>query len=266
MSTVLLVENQPITRQGIRQLVTASGHEVVGETDNGQDALRMCRELQPDMVILEVAIPRLGGLDVLRRLRASAPEIRLLVFSNLETEVFASRSQHEGADAFVSKFDPAMELEKAIAALVHGRTYFPRHALKQPSTRVVKDLKEELRHLSSRELTVLQMLCQGLSNKDISDHLKLSYKTVSTYKVRLHQKLGVSSDFQLIKVARVHGLEGTTESFGADSFSVERQEDLELLRAMLDSTPTSMFVRDLDGRLLLCNHGPKAASRSLRGR
>lgn len=198
MSTVLLVENQPITRQGLRERVTASGHQVVGEADNGQDALRMCRELQPEVVILELAIPRLGGLDVLRRLRASAPEIRLLVFSHQESEIYASRSQQEGADAFVSKFDPVVELEKAIAAIVHGRTYFPRQTSNpQTATSLAKELKDELRGLSARELTVLQMLCQGLSNKDISDHLKLSYKTVSTYKGRLHQKLGVSSDFQL---------------------------------------------------------------------
>ncbi|WP_325436986.1 response regulator [Pseudomonas nitroreducens] len=255
MSTVLLVENQPITRQGLRERVTASGHQVVGEADNGQDALRMCRELQPEVVILELAIPRLGGLDVLRRLRASAPEIRLLVFSHQESEIYASRSQQEGADAFVSKFDPVVELEKAIAAIVHGRTYFPRQTSNpQTATSLAKELKDELRGLSARELTVLQMLCQGLSNKDISDHLKLSYKTVSTYKGRLHQKLGVSSDFQLIKVARVHGLEGVVDpSTSSGGFLEEQHEDLELLRAMLDSTPTSMFVRDLEGRLLLCN-------------
>ncbi|BAN48731.1 response regulator [Metapseudomonas resinovorans] len=253
MARVLLVDSLPIVRDGLRALVARCGHEVAGETDNGQDALSLCRELHPDIVILELVIPRLGGLDVLRRLRGSAPQIRLLVFSAQESEVYAGRALQAGADAFVGKQEPASELEKALAAVVRGRTYFPQQAV-HTEAGAGTGAESELERLSARELTVLQMLCQGLSNKDISLQLNLSYKTVSTYKFRLHQKLGVSSDFQLIAVARTSGLViGEAPGDLPTSANPETMKELELLHALLDTSSNPMFVRDTESRLLLCN-------------
>lgn len=251
MGGVLLVDGLPIVRDALRALVARCGHDVLGETDNGQDALSLCRELRPDIVILDLVIPRLGGLDVLRRLRSSAPQIRLLVFSAQESEVYAGRALQAGADAFISKQEPASELEKALAAVARGRTYFPQGAVR-PEPTPAPGRENELERLSARELTVLQMLCQGLTNKDISEQLNLSYKTVSTYKFRLHQKLGVSSDFQLIAVARASGMVIGEPPPDAPA-SPEAMKEMELLHALLDTSPNPMFVRDTEGRLLLCN-------------
>ncbi|MBD9500821.1 response regulator [Pseudomonas sp. BGr12] len=251
MSTILLVDGQPVLRDGVRALVSRAGHQVIGEADNGQDALTLCRERRPDVVIIELAIPRLGGLDVLRRLRAAMDGVRLLVFSAQEREVYAGRALQAGADAFVGKDEPAAELEKALAAVLRGRSYFPRGATQGPKA-TDADGRAELERLSGRELTVLEMLGRGLSNKEISDQLSLSYKTISTYKMRLHQKLNVSSDVQLLQVAQSLGLlaaEGTTVA-PADP---QLEHELGLLRALLDATPNPMFVRDMDSRLLLCN-------------
>lgn len=252
MSKVLLVDSQPIVRDAVRAVVEGCGHQVVGEADNGREALLRSRDLAPDIVILELAIPRLGGLDVLRRLRASAPALRLVVFSAQDSSLYASRSLHVGADAFVSKSDPASELERALAAVARGRSYFPQHAVHAPGGSAEPG-EGGLAHLSAREMTVLQMLCQGLSNKDISDQLSLSYKTVSTYKVRLHQKLNVGSDFQLLQVARSHGLVSTEGESPPASSDPYLEHQLGLLHALLDAAPTPMFVRDPEGRLLLCN-------------
>ncbi|MEP9319607.1 response regulator [Pseudomonas sp. LABIM340] len=253
MSTILLVDSQPIIREALRALAARAGHEIAGEADNGQDALALCRELRPDVVILELAIPRLGGLDVLRRLRAAMAEVRLLVFSAQEGEVFAGRSLQAGADAFVSKSEPAAELEKALAAVLRGRSYFPRGATQLPKPAgAEQDGKAELERLSGRELTVLEMLGRGLSNKEISEQLSLSYKTVSTYKMRLHQKLNVSSDFQLLQVAQSLGLVASEAAQGA-GVDPALVREMGLLRAVLDASPNPMFVRDLEGRLLLCN-------------
>ncbi|WP_296288097.1 response regulator [Pseudomonas sp.] len=253
MSTIVLVDSQPVLRDGVRALIVRAGHQVVGEADNGQDALTLCRELRPDVVVLELAIPRLGGLDVLRRLRAAMAEVRLLVFSSQESEVYAGRALQAGADAFVSKGEPATEVEKALAAVLRGRSYFPRGATQLPKPGgEEQDARAELERLSGRELTVLEMLGRGLSNKEISEQLSLSYKTISTYKMRLHQKLNVSSDIQLLQVAQALGLVAA-DAGAVAALDPELEQELHLLRAVLDASPNPMFVRDTEGHLLLCN-------------
>ncbi|MDR6927822.1 MULTISPECIES: response regulator [Pseudomonas] len=255
MGTVLLVDHLPIVRNGLRALLERAGHTVLAEVDNGQDALMQCRQLHPDMVIIELLVPRLGGLDLLRRLRASHEGIKLLVYSVQEASLYATRSLQAGADAFVSKTDAVTELESALLALSHGRRYFPREVTRQDASSMRDEGANELEQLSGRELTVLQMLSQGLNNKDIAEQLSLSYKTVSTYKARLHQKLKASNDFQLLEVARTYGLvAGEDPSVGHESFlDPQLLREYDLLRALLDSAPYPMFVRDLEGRLLMCN-------------
>ncbi|MNJ09583.1 Virulence factors putative positive transcription regulator BvgA [compost metagenome] len=251
MSTVLLVDHLPIVRDGLRALLQRTGHQVIGEVDNGQDALLKCRQLHPDLVIIELLVPRLGGLDLLRRLRASHQGIKLLVYSVQEASLYAARSLQAGADAYVSKTEALQALEHALQAVSHGRSYFPREATRQEAS----ESESELEQLSGRELTVLQMLSQGLNNKDIAGQLSLSYKTVSTYKVRLHQKLRVDSDFQLLEVARSHGLVAGDDGARVQGAPVDPQllREYGLLRALLDSAPYPMFVRDLEGHLLMCN-------------
>ncbi|MDN7141955.1 response regulator [Pseudomonas sp. JQ170] len=251
MSTVLLVDHLPIVRDGLRALLARTGHQVLAEVDNGQDALDKCRQLRPELVILELLVPRLGGLDLLRRLRASHEGIKLLVYSVQEASLYAARSLQAGADAYVSKTEALIELEHALQAVSHGRSYFPREATRQDAN----ESESELEQLSGRELTVLQMLSQGLNNKDIAGQLSLSYKTVSTYKARLHQKLKVDSDFQLLEVARSHGLVAGDDTARVQGTPLDPQllREYGLLRALLDSAPYPMFVRDLESHLLMCN-------------
>ncbi|MDD2056916.1 response regulator [Pseudomonas sp. GD03860] len=253
MSTVLLVDHLPIVRDGLRALLARTGHQVLAEVDNGQDALDKCRQLHPELVILELLVPRLGGLDLLRRLRASHEGIKLLVYSVQEASLYAARSLQAGADAYVSKTEALTELEHALQAVSHGRSYFPREATRTEAPR--QEGESELEQLSGRELTVLQMLSQGLNNKDIAGQLSLSYKTVSTYKARLHQKLKVDNDFQLLEVARNHGLVAGDDTGRVQGSLVDPRQLREygLLRGLLDSAPYPMFVRDLEGHLLMCN-------------
>lgn len=252
MSTLLLVDNLPIVRDGLRAVLERAGHQVLGEVDNGLDALEQCRLLHPQVVILELLVPQLGGLDLLRRLRASHQGIKLLVYSVQEASLYAARSLQAGADAYVCKSEALSQLHSALQALSHGRSYFPREVARQDLDGAGED---DLTQLSGRELTVLQMLSQGLSNKDIAEQLSLSYKTISTYKARLHQKLKVGNDFQLLEVARSHGLVAGDEASRAQAPSSDPQllREHGLLRALLDAAPYPMFVRDLAGRLLMCN-------------
>ncbi|MBB2494763.1 response regulator [Aquipseudomonas ullengensis] len=249
MSRVMIVDSLPIMRRALRVMLGKQGHEVIAEADNGLDALALCRDQHPDLVVLELAIPRLGGLDVLHRLKASQPALKVLVYSVQDSGLYASRSLQAGADAFVSKLDGLEEFIRALHAVVHGRSYFPREAV-HAAEEAGGEGSNELAQLSARELMVLELLAKGLSNQQIAEQLALSYKTVSTYKTRLQQKLHVHSTVELLEVTR-HAAAVPWAPVAAAS--AELPQDYAMLRALVDGSPNPMFIRDREGRLLTCN-------------
>ncbi|MGA4634929.1 response regulator [Pseudomonas solani] len=248
MSRILVVEEQTVTRHALRLLLEAAGHEVVAEADNGVQALQLVRQLQPALMIMELNIPRLGGLELIQRLRARDDEVKVLVLTAQRSEYFAARCLEAGAQGFVSKHEDMAELGKALDAVLHGHGYFPSHVL--GTTQVPQGDRHALalKALSARELAVLQGVCKGLSNVAIGEQLALSDKTVSTYKIRLKQKLQASSQLELIDIARRHGL-----AEGDASPDKPAADEQRLLRRMIDALPYAVNVRDLEGRLLTCN-------------
>lgn len=252
MSRILVVEEQTVTRHALRLLLEAAGHEVVAEADNGMEALQLVRQLRPTLMIVELNIPRLSGLELLQRLHARDDEVKVLVFTAQRSEYFAARCLEAGAQGFVSKHEDMAELGKALDAVLHGHSYFPSHVLGTTQLPHGDSHSLALKALSARELTVLQGVCKGLSNVAIGEQLALSDKTVSTYKIRLKQKLQATSQLELIDIARRHGLvdnnaEASTAAHG------EETDDQRLLRNMIDALPYAVCVRDNDGRLLTCN-------------
>ncbi|MCY1403008.1 Virulence factors putative positive transcription regulator BvgA [compost metagenome] len=252
MSSILIVDEQPVTRHALRLLMESEGHEVVGEADSGPLALQLARRLMPDLVILELSIPGLGGLEVIQRLLALDEACRILVLTTQDSKYFAGRCLQAGARGFVSKQQAPGELKAAVTALLNGQSYFPGHALSS-----VGQASEALQGLSVRELTVLQLLARGFSNVAISEQLAISDKTVSTYKVRLMQKLNAASLVELIDIARRHGLlegsGGEPQEHADDEVETELRERLELLQKLIDAMPTPLTLRDPDGRLMICN-------------
>ncbi|QRY78441.1 response regulator [Pseudomonas sp. PDNC002] len=257
MSRILIVDEQPVTRHALRLMMEADRHEVVGEADNGPDALQQARVCKPDLMILELSIPRLGGLEVLQRLVAQESPVKVLVLTSQDSEYFAGRCLTAGASGFVSKQENPQAVREAVRAISQGHSYFPSHALGSVSAAEEAGHGELLKGLSVRELTVLQLLARGLSNIAIADQLAISDKTVSTYKVRLMQKLRAKSLVELIDIARRHGLvEGGAkeeEAVAAPAFDEEQTRELGLLRKMIDALPHPMTIRDLSSRILFCN-------------
>lgn len=257
MSRILIVEEQPVTRHALRLMMEADRHEVVGEADNGPDALLQVRQCKPDLMILELSIPRLGGLEVLQRLVAQDSPVKVLVLTSQDSEYFAGRCLTAGAAGFVSKQEDPQAVREAVRAIAQGHSYFPSHALGSVSAAEEAGHGDLLKGLSVRELSVLQLLARGLSNIAIADQLSISDKTVSTYKVRLMQKLHAKSLVELIDIGRRHGLvEGgaaTAEAGAEAQMSEEQQRELGLLRNMIDALPHPMTVRALDSRILYCN-------------
>jgi len=202
MNSVFIVDDHPVIRLAVRMLLENEGYRVVGESDNGVDAMQMVRESLPDLMILDIGIPRLDGLEVLTRFQAMHSPLKVLVLTAQCPAIFASRCMQSGAAGYVCKQEDLSELLSAIRAVLSGYNYFPSQAL-APTTEPDKlhDLAL-FRTVNDRELMVLQLFSQGRSNREIASGMFLSNKTVSTYKKRLMQKLEVNTLVELIEMAK----------------------------------------------------------------
>ncbi|HHW2078031.1 response regulator transcription factor [Pseudomonas aeruginosa] len=202
MSRILIVDDHPVIRMAMKMLLEAEGHQIVGDTDNGVDAISLGRELKPDLVILDIGIPRLDGLEVISRLMVLALPLKILVLTGQSASLFALRSMQAGAAGFVCKQGGLAELVTAVNAVASGYSYFPSSAMRPVQQGAYSDDVELLGRLSDREVSVLQYLSQGYSNKQISEQMFISNKTVSTYKARLLLKLSAGSLVDLIEFAK----------------------------------------------------------------
>ncbi len=202
MSRILIVDDHPVIRMAMKMLLEAEGHQIVGDTDNGVDAISLGRELKPDLVILDIGIPRLDGLEVISRLMVLALPLKILVLTGQSASLFALRSMQAGAAGFVCKQGGLAELVTAVNAVASGYSYFPSSAMRPVQQGAYSDDVELLGRLSDREVSVLQYLGQGYSNKQISEQMFISNKTVSTYKARLLLKLNAGSLVDLIEFAK----------------------------------------------------------------
>lgn len=202
MSRILIVDDHPVIRMAMKMLLETEGHQIVGDTDNGVDAISLGRELKPDLVILDIGIPRLDGLEVISRLMVLALPLKILVLTGQSASLFALRSMQAGAAGFVCKQGGLAELVTAVNAVASGYSYFPSSAMRPVQQGAYSDDVELLGRLSDREVSVLQYLSQGYSNKQISEQMFISNKTVSTYKARLLLKLNAGSLVDLIEFAK----------------------------------------------------------------
>ncbi|RPW37179.1 response regulator transcription factor [Pseudomonas aeruginosa] len=202
MSRILIVDDHPVIRMAMKMLLEAEGHQIAGDTDNGVDAISLGRELKPDLVILDIGIPRLDGLEVISRLMVLALPLKILVLTGQSASLFALRSMQAGAAGFVCKQGGLAELVTAVNAVASGYSYFPSSAMRPVQQGAYSDDVELLGRLSDREVSVLQYLSQGYSNKQISEQMFISNKTVSTYKARLLLKLNAGSLVDLIEFAK----------------------------------------------------------------
>ncbi|MEH6998917.1 MAG: response regulator transcription factor [Limnobacter sp.] len=203
---VLIVDDHPAVRMALRMVLEREGFEVK-EASDGSQAIQATREHEPNLVVLDIGLPKLDGLNVIQRLRALTPTLKIIVLTGQPTEIFAQRSLQAGASGFIHKQEDLCDLVTAARAVLSGHTYFPSVALPagRPSQHGASD-QEYLATLSDRELIVLKRLARGQRNQQIADELLLSSKTVSTYKTRLMQKINASSLVELTDFARRNGL------------------------------------------------------------
>lgn len=207
MGKVLIVDDHPVIRLAIKLLLEREGHVVIAETDNGVDALTIIKNQLPDLVILDIGIPKMDGLEVLARLSAVKPRPRILILTSQPADLLAFRCMKAGAAGFVTKGDNLEELQRAVWAALSGYSFFPTDILSTVNPTLSNSSEHAmLNSLSDREIMVLQMLAQGKTNKEIGDSLLLSNKTISTYKTRLQLKLNAFNLVALVDFAKRNGL------------------------------------------------------------
>ncbi len=203
MIKALIVDDHPFIRATVKHLLKQENFDEIFEAGNGADALQLAREKRPDLIILDLAMPKLGGLEVISRIKALGLPCKILVLTSYLAVFFSTRCMRAGAMGYVAKTGELDELQKAIKAIMSGYSCFPSTA---SSTVNRDDLqvteKAMVDALSDRELTVLQKLALGLGNKEIAEDMLLSHKTISTYKTRLKEKLRMSSVVHLSKFAQ----------------------------------------------------------------
>jgi two-component system invasion response regulator UvrY len=206
---VLIVDDHSLFRAGIlRILADQDLIEVVGEAENGEEALRAAKRLTPDIVLMDVNMPGgMGGIEATRRLGRAAPEARVIALTMLGEEPFPTQLLEAGAMGYLTKGCTPEELVKAVRAVASGRHYVGAEvAQAHMLAGIEKHAASPFAELSSRELQVAMMILDGQRTQGISDALSLSPKTVSTYRQRIYEKLGVSTDVELTRLAVRHGI------------------------------------------------------------
>jgi two-component system, NarL family, response regulator NreC len=205
---VLLADDHAMMRDGLKALLSTSfGMEVIAEVSNGRDAVARARELKPDVVVMDVAMPELNGIEAARLLREKVPASRIVMLSMHSSSEHVYRAFAAGATAYVLKESAGAELVAAVRSAHSGRRYLsPAIAELAPLMEAEGGHPSPLDSLSRRERQVLQLVVEGHSSATIAERVHLSPKTVETYRSRLMKKLRVGDVASLVKYAVQHGL------------------------------------------------------------
>ena len=206
--TVLLVDDHAVVREGYRQLLERSGNiRVIGEAHNGDAACERCAELAPQVVVMDIALPGVSGIEAMRRMLARRAETRVLIFSMYEDAIFAHRALQAGASGYVTKASAPNVLVDAVLTVARGKQYLGAEIAQALALRSSITDAASADALSAREFEVLRLLVQGEAIKDIAKTLGLTPKTVANHQSAIKQKLGADSAVQLVRIASRLGLD-----------------------------------------------------------
>ena len=203
---VLLVDDHAVMREGLAALLTAAGLDVIGTASNGREAVRLARELTPDVVVMDISMPDLNGIEAARQIRVRAPSVRIVILSMHANREHVHQALAAGAEGYVLKESAATEVATAVRAVAAGRRYLSPAIEAAMLEAGGSTMRGPLESLSAREREVLQLVVEGGSSAEIARTVHLSPKTVETYRSRLMKKLGVHDVTALVKFAVQHGL------------------------------------------------------------
>ena len=207
MIKVLLVDDHELVRTGIRRLIDdINGLEVVGEVETGEAAIDFAHNEHVDVVLMDLNMPGIGGMEATRRLIAKDKHLKIIVVTVHDSEPFPQQLFKAGAMGYLTKGCNIEEIVHAIKEVFYGRRYVSVDIAQKMAMNIQPDDENPFDKLSQREMQVMMMSMQGMKGQKISEQLNLSPKTISTYRYRLFDKLRVSNDVELTRLAMQYGL------------------------------------------------------------
>jgi DNA-binding NarL/FixJ family response regulator len=206
--TVLLAEDHMIVREGFRKMLDLEDDlEVVGEAQDGRQAVTMVKKLRPDVVLMDIAMPLLNGLEATRQILKAIPATKILILSAHSDDAYVTKATESGALGFLLKQTSAHDVCRAIREIQKGKTFFSpsiskrRDRINPPSPEHARQISRKVGHLTSREMEVLQLIAEGKANKETAAELGIGIKTVEKHREHLMEKLDIHDTARLTRYA-----------------------------------------------------------------
>ena len=208
MINVFLVDDHELVRTGIRRILEdVRGIKVVGEAQSGETAVAFCRQHHPDVILMDMNMPGIGGLEATRKILRLRPDVRIIVLTIHSENPFPTKVMQAGAAGYLTKGAAPDEMIQAIRLVHSGQRYIsPEIAQQMALSQFASADENPFKSLSERELQIMMMITKGQKVTDISEQLNLSPKTVNSYRYRLFSKLGINGDVELTHLAIRYGM------------------------------------------------------------
>jgi DNA-binding NarL/FixJ family response regulator len=204
---VVLVDDHTVVRSGLRRLLEShKSIEIVAEADTGEMAYQLFGEVGPDVVLMDISMPGMGGLEAAKRILQRYPHAKIVIFSMHEAVSFAAQALKAGVKGYVTKTGVADDLLQAVLDVSKGRTFLSQDVAQKVALQTLVGESNPLQQLTSREFEVFRLLAEGKRVEDVADMLKISQKTVANYYTLIKQKLSVNSPVEMVRLAMRHGL------------------------------------------------------------
>lgn len=204
---IMLVDDHAVVRSGLRRMMDKHADMlVIAEADSGEAAYQIYAEHLPDILVMDISMPGMGGLEATRRILVRFPSARILIFSMHENAAFATQAIRAGAKGYVAKADAPEDLLVAIRDLARGKNWVSPSVAQKVAMQSMLGEENPLQQLSAREFEVFRLLADGRTSEEIGEMLKISQKTVANYHTLVKQRLGVNSSVELLRLAIRHGV------------------------------------------------------------
>jgi two-component system, NarL family, invasion response regulator UvrY len=204
---VVLVDDHTVVRSGLRRLLEShKSIEIIAEADTGEQAYQVYGEVMPDVMLMDISMPGMGGLEAAKRILQRYPQARIVIFSMHEAVSFAAQALKTGVKGYVTKTGVADDLVQAVLDVSKGRTFLSQDVAQKVALQTLVGDSNPLQQLTSREFEVFRLLAEGKRADEVADMLKISQKTVANYYTLIKQKLSVNSPVEMVRLAMKHGL------------------------------------------------------------